>query len=36
MLLVYWSLIILAPVLSQEFKNNEKQVVIRPLQKPNM
>jgi len=35
-LFIYWSLIILAPVLSKEFKIDKEQVVIKPLQKPSM
>jgi len=28
-------LIILAPVLSKEFKNGKKQIIIQPIKKPN-
>jgi len=34
-LLVYWSVIILAPVLSKELKFAEKQLIITPKIKPN-
>tara|TARA_Y100000994_G_C15545779_1_gene381917 strand:+ start:330 stop:461 length:132 start_codon:yes stop_codon:yes gene_type:complete len=33
-LMVYWSAIILAPVLSKEFKIDKEQLVIKPLKKP--
>tara|TARA_Y100001970_G_scaffold292689_1_gene435243 strand:+ start:3238 stop:3363 length:126 start_codon:yes stop_codon:yes gene_type:complete len=32
-LFIYWSLIILAPVLSNEFKNKKERIVIVPLKK---
>jgi len=35
-LLIYWSVIILAPVLSKEFKIDKEQMVIKPVQKPSM
>jgi len=35
-LLIYWSVIILAPVLSKEFKIDKEQMVIKPEQKPSM
>jgi len=35
-LLIYWSVIILAPVISKEKKIFEKQLVITPKIKPNM
>jgi len=34
-LLIYWSVIILAPVLSKELKLVEKQSIIMPKLKPN-
>jgi len=34
-LLVYWSVIILAPVLSKELKLTEKELIITPKIKPN-
>ena len=34
-LLVYWSIIILAPVLSKEIKFVEKELIIVPKIKPN-
>ena len=34
-LLVYWSIIILAPVLSKEIKFIEKELIIVPIIKPN-
>jgi len=34
-LLIYWSVIILAPVLSKEFKIYKEEGLITPVQKPN-
>lgn len=35
-LLIYWSIIILAPVVSKELKLVEKQSIIAPKTKPSM
>jgi len=35
-LLIYWSAIILAPVLSKEFKIDKEKLVIKPIKKPSM
>jgi len=35
-LFIYWSVIILAPVLSKEFKIDKEQLVIKPIKKPSM
>ena len=34
-LLIYWSIMILAPVISKEHKNLEKKVTLKPKIKPN-
>ena len=34
-LLIYWSIIILAPVISKELKIIDKETVLIPLTKPN-
>jgi len=33
-LMVYWSAIILAPVLSKEFKIDKEQLAVKPIKKP--